>query len=594
MKKTLLDEYHEKHNSKKVKVLKSADSDSESDEPDSQGGQKHTAGEGRYQISIEDAVQTVALGDYGADISVLPGKIFDEVKEIENGLEHTMLEKPIRMELACKSMQVEVKRTARLSITIHLPGSNVPVRFRGVEFFIADFEMDEVLLGRPFLNSIGFNLDTHLLQVSKEGVEQGLFYPNGTPKLAAAKYSGLTYQVTDDDPIELPESMVAGIGADSEEYIRTALSNILEEAAKNGISPEGKSRLEDILSPYKDVFRIKLGPDEPAKVEPLAIQRAPGSRPFKTPQRRYAPVQTAFINSTIKDLERVGAVRRNPAAKWASPALAVPKPGTEKLRFTVDLRGVNARTVPVQSAMPHFESSLQEDAGSIFFAKMDLAHGYWQIPLDPASEELMSIQTPLGVYTPTRLLQVGSDSGNHFQSVLQDRFSEVKKLLQWIDDFLIHSSSEADLLDSIETFLKICGEINPKVHAEKTCLFATEVTFCGRIINAEGIRHHPRHFESLLTMKRPTLGEELQQLLCATNWMRTSLPNYAAVVAPLHDLLEDVYQLAGKRTKAAVRKFPVGDSWGKVHDTAFSTIKHQLAAAVKPAHVKAGFFICLF
>eukprot|EP00173_Palmaria_palmata_P004529 Plantae.Rhodophyta-Palmaria_palmata.ctg6376.p3 GENE.Plantae.Rhodophyta-Palmaria_palmata.ctg6376~~Plantae.Rhodophyta-Palmaria_palmata.ctg6376.p3 ORF type:complete len:120 (-),score=21.66 Plantae.Rhodophyta-Palmaria_palmata.ctg6376:577-936(-) len=104
MKKALLDEYHEKQNAKRVKVLKSADSETESDEPDPQGGQKHTAGEGRYQISIEDAVQTVALGDYGADFSALPGKIFDEVKEIEKELEHTMLEKPIRRELACKSM----------------------------------------------------------------------------------------------------------------------------------------------------------------------------------------------------------------------------------------------------------------------------------------------------------------------------------------------------------------------------------------------------------------------------------------------------------------------------------------------------------
>ncbi len=58
----------------------------------------------------------------------------------------------------------------------------------------------------------------------------------------------------------------------------------------------------------------------------------------------------------MKCLERIGAVRYNPLSKWASPALAVPKPGTGKLPFTVDLRGVNRQTIPIASAMPDMET----------------------------------------------------------------------------------------------------------------------------------------------------------------------------------------------------------------------------------------------
>ena len=117
--------------------------------------------------------------------------------------------------------------------------------------------------------------------------------------------------------------------------------------------------------------------------------------------------------------------------RWASPALAVPKPGSSKLRFTVDLRGPNARTVPIQSAMPHLESSFQNVLGSTCFRKFDAAHGYWQLPLAPQSQEMMSIQTPLGVYSSNRLLQGGYDSGNHFQAVIAEKFQErVQKMLQ--------------------------------------------------------------------------------------------------------------------------------------------------------------------
>ncbi len=56
------------------------------------------------------------------------------------------------------------------------------------------------------------------------------------------------------------------------------------------------------------------------------------------------------------------------------------------------------------------------------------------------------------------------------------------------------------------------------------------------------------------------MGHELQQLLCATNWMRNSLPAYAESIAPLHNLMEQTYTKAGGRTKQAVRKLSIASS----------------------------------
>lgn len=94
----------------------------------------------------------------------------------------------------------------------------------------------------------------------------------------------------------------------------------------------------------------------------------------------------------------MGAVYKNPSSKWASPALEVPKPGSSKMRFTVDLRGPNAQTVPIQPSMPHLESMLQSTAGSLCFAQIDMAHAYWQLLLAKDSQEMLSIKTPLRVF----------------------------------------------------------------------------------------------------------------------------------------------------------------------------------------------------
>jgi hypothetical protein len=46
----------------------------------------------------------------------------------------------------------------------------------------------------------------------------------------------------------------------------------------------------------------------------------------------------------------------------------------------------------------------------------DALKGYWQFPLAEESQEIMSFQTDTTVYTPTRLIQGGTDSVFAFQN----------------------------------------------------------------------------------------------------------------------------------------------------------------------------------
>ena len=200
--------------------------------------------------------------------------------------------------------------------------------------------MDEILLGRPFLNRIGFDLKDHLSRIHPlihdKQVDQ---IDLDKVRLAAAKFKGLSYMSADDDPIKLPECLAAGIGRDSEEAISRAFQSCIGEAKTNDLSTKGLTRVRNFFKEYRDVFRIKLGPDPPADVTPLVITPVDNCKPYRSPQRRYAPQQRDFIVSTLRELESMGALYKNSSDRWASPALAVPKPGSSKYRFTVDLVG---------------------------------------------------------------------------------------------------------------------------------------------------------------------------------------------------------------------------------------------------------------
>jgi hypothetical protein len=122
-----------------------------------------------------------------------------------------------------------------------------------------------------------------------------------------------------------------------------------------------------------------------------------------------------------------------------------------------------------------------------------------------------------------------------------------------------------------------------------------EAKWCGRLISAAGIAHDPARLSVLAEMATPTTAADLQQFLCAMNWLRTSLPNYATVVAPLHDILEVALKRTSTRTRKAAKSILLSTcEWTAEHDRCYSACKEMLMNAVRLAHPDPQQVLCLF
>jgi hypothetical protein len=313
----------------------------------------------------------------------------------------------------------------------------------------------------------------------------------------------------------------------------------------------------------------------------------------KDTQRRYALAQRAFLFTAIKKLESLNAVRANPTSLWASPALAVPKEGSERYRFTVDLRRSNAQTEPMASSMR--PAALGVDVpvrpGQPMLCKnRSLSCTLATRPCGRVAGDFLN-SNDFGIYTPTRLIQGSTDAGNYFQGATQlflEQAALRHRLLQWLDDILVHAQTEDELFQALHAFFTVCRTYGLRVHALKTGLFSTYATFCGRVFDKDGIRFHRSKFDALQSMQRPELACDLMQFTCALNWMRTSTPNYAEVVASLLGLLEDCYSEVGGRTKKKLRQLPLTPKWGPTHQRSFDQLKQHLAVQTKLAFPKSG------
>lgn len=119
-----------------------------------------------------------------------------------------------------------------------------------------------------------------------------------------------------------------------------------------GIAPEGQKRSWRSIR-----ICCTLNSKEPlANVELNELQLKPKPRHVGVLQGKHAPNHKDFIVNSLKQVEKIGAVYKNQNAHWASAALAVSNPGSDKLHFTVDLRGRNKCTFAVASHMPDLES----------------------------------------------------------------------------------------------------------------------------------------------------------------------------------------------------------------------------------------------
>ena len=94
-------------------------------------------------------------------------------------------------------------------------------------------------------------------------------------------------------------------------------------------------------------------------------------------------------------MEEIGAIRRS-NSPWASPIVLVKKKDGS-LRFCIDLRKLNARTIKDAYSLPRIEESLDCLNGASIFTSLDLKSGYWQVELDDESIPLTAFTVgPLG------------------------------------------------------------------------------------------------------------------------------------------------------------------------------------------------------
>ena len=114
--------------------------------------------------------------------------------------------------------------------------------------------------------------------------------------------------------------------------------------------------------------------------------------PKKLSPYPLSPEKRRAMQQQVGDLLEQGAIEPS-FSPWSSPLLFVRKKDYT-WRMCVDFRNLNTDTKPDAYPLPKISTLLQRIGQASLFSKIDLASGFHQVPVKPASREVTAFSTP--------------------------------------------------------------------------------------------------------------------------------------------------------------------------------------------------------
>jgi len=165
---------------------------------------------------------------------------------------------------------------------------------------------------------------------------------------------------------------------------------------------------------------------------------------------------------------------------------------------------------------------------------LNLARGYWQIPMSESSMEKAAFTTPFGSYefvvmpfglhsAPATFMRLRNHLLSGYKCFVGPYFDDVPVFSEDWDDHLIHLRKEFTCLKDANLSLK-----------SSKCRFGyTQTQHLGHVIGEGKILPDPKKVKAVKNYKKPESKSEVRAFLGLTGYYRRFIPNYSSIAAPL-------------------------------------------------------------
>ena len=252
----------------------------------------------------------------------------------------------------------------------------------------------------------------------------------------------------------------------------------------------------------------------------------------------------------MEDLEEANLVEPT-HSYWAAPSILVKKKdGT--FRLAVDYRGLNKQFEKTSWPLPRINDVIDSMDGNIFFSKIDLTSGYFQMALEEESQNLTAFITVMGLYKWKRLPMGLTLAPGAFQNLMELILAGLsyEVALIYLDDVIIFGKSFEENLSRLELVLCRIKEAGLKIKGSKCRFFQKRIHFLGHTVSKDGVEVDPDKVSAVANMKPPLNLKEIRAILGLVGFYRRFIADFGKIAEPLYRLLSKTENLFGRQNAA--------------------------------------------
>ncbi len=149
-----------------------------------------------------------------------------------------------------------------------------------------------------------------------------------------------------------------------------------------------------------------------------------------------------------------------------------------------------------------------------------------------------------------------------FQRAMEHIFKDFTNIIIYQDDILLGAPMEKLLDKKARRAIHSLEDKGMMINDDKSILKASQITFLGHKISADGISPDPELVRKIMDIEVPSNRKELNSFLGLANFFGRFIPDYSTLVSPLTDL----------------RKQNVPFQWTSTQENAFQALKLALVS----------------
>ncbi|GKC70318.1 reverse transcriptase domain-containing protein [Tanacetum coccineum] len=184
-------------------------------------------------------------------------------------------------------------------------------------------------------------------------------------------------------------------------------------------------------------------------------------------------------------------------------------------RMCVDFKDLNKACPKDGYPLPEIDWKVESLCGYPFKCFLDAYKGYHQIKMAKEDEEKTAFITSQGIFCYSKMPFGLKNAGATYQRLVDKAFQKQigRNLEVYVDDLVIKSCTEQEVIRDVEETFRTLGKINMKLNPKKCTFGMKEGIFLGYKVNSDGLMVCPDKVEAVLSLPSPKCLKDVWYVL---------------------------------------------------------------------------------